>query len=238
MKVVEDRYDGITIDLATLPDTEEVFLEKITALIDRTNDKKLLWVKIPIEKSTFIPHLIGLGFVFHHCDEDMLMLVKKLIENSIIPTAKNYTVGVGAVIRDGNQLLVIKDRFSTGYKLPGGHIDNNESIKQALKREVHEETGVEIEFESIANIGHFTQSQFGNSNLYIVCTARAVSKEITIHDSSEIIEAKWMEMDTFLSLEDTNNYNRRIVQAVIENKDLKLLDQPIKLRLPNSEVFF
>ena len=68
------------------------------------------------------------------------MLVKKLIQETVIPTAKNYTVGVGAIVRDKEQLLVIKDRFSNGYKLPGGHIDNNESIKDALKREKYLKT--------------------------------------------------------------------------------------------------
>jgi 8-oxo-dGTP diphosphatase len=237
MKTIKNKYDGITVDYTTLPDTNEVFHKEIIQLIESFKDKRLLWIKIPIEKSDFIPILTNLDFEFHHCDEKNLMLVKSLIQSSVIPTANNYTVGVGAVVRDGNQLLVIKERFSNGYKLPGGHVDNNELIKDALKREVYEETGIKVEFESIVNLGHFTKGQFNESNLYVVCTAKALTKEITIHDSSEIVEAKWMAIDEFLNLKNTNNYNKNVVKATIENKDLKLTDQPLKLKV-TGEVFF
>lgn len=166
------------------------------------------------------------------------MLIKKMAHDSIVPTTKNYIVGVGAIVLDEGQLLVIKDRFSTGYKLPGGHIDKNESIKDAIKREVYEETGINIEFESIVNIGHFRNGQFGESNLYIVCTAKALSKNIAINDSSEIAEARWINPMEFLKSDDTNNYNKSVVAAAINNKDLKLTEQQIKLRVPDGEIFF
>lgn len=238
IKTIENRYAGITVEDSSLPNTKEQFYKEMIQLIESLKDKKLLWVKIPIEKSDFIPILTKLGFDFHHCNEKSLMLVKQLIESTIIPTAKNYTVGVGAIVRNGDQLLVVKDRFSKGYKLPGGHIENNETIKDALKREVFEETGIKVEFESIMNIGHFTKGQFEESNLYLVCTAKALTKEITIYDSLEIIEAKWIDVDVFLNSADTNNYNKNIVKASIKNKDKKLTERAIKLKVSGGEVFY
>ncbi len=238
MKLIEDRYQGITVDPSTLPESIEEFQKEISTLIQNLNGTKLLWVKIPIEKSDFIPVLTKLDFKFHHCYEDYVMMVKKLVENPIIPTAKNYTVGVGAVTRDKNKILVVKDKFNAGYKLPGGHVDNNEPLKEALKREVFEETGIHVEFESIVNLGHFTTGQFGESIIYIVCTAKALTKEISIYDASEIIEAKWINVDEFLNLEDTNNYNKNVVLAALNNKELKLTEQKIKLSVSGAEVFF
>ncbi len=238
MKLIEDRYQGITIDPDSLPESTNEFQKEISTLIHNLNGSKLLWVKIPIEKSDFIPVLTKLNFQFHHCKEDYLMLVKTLVENPIVPTAKNYTVGVGAIIRDENNLLVVKDKFNAGYKLPGGHVDNNEPLKEALKREVFEETGIHAEFESILNLGHFTKGQFGESIIYIVCTAKALTKEISIYDDSEIIEAKWIDVEEFLILDDTNAYNKNVVLASIKNKDLKLTEQPIKLTVSGAEVFY
>ena len=88
------------------------------------------------------------------------------------------------------------------------------------------------------NIGHFRNGQFGESNLYIVCTAKALSKNITINDSSEIAEAIWIDPEDFLKSDDANTYNKSVVEAAINNKELKLTEQQIKLRVPDGEVFF
>lgn len=166
------------------------------------------------------------------------MLVRKMAVDSVIPTTKNYIAGIGAIVIHKGQLLVVKDRFSEGYKLPGGHIDKHESIKNALQREVYEETGIHIEFESIVNLGHFINGQFGESNLYIVCTAKALSEKITIHDTHEITQARWMDPAAFLESTSVNNYNKCVVAAAINNHELKLTEQAISLRVPNGEVFF
>ena len=238
IEIVNNKYDGVIVDNTTLPDKKDIFQKEILRLIEQLNNKKLLWIKIPIEKSDFIPILANLDFEFHHCDEKNLLLVKKMTSDAIVPTTKNYIVGVGAIVFNEGQLLVIKDRLSTGYKLPGGHIDKNESIKNAVKREIYEETGINVEFESIANIGHFRNGQFGESNLYIVCTAKALSKVITINDSSEIAEARWISPVDFLNSDDVNAYNKSVVEAVLNNKELKLVEQKIKLKVPDGEVFY
>lgn len=238
IKTYNDRYGGVTIDSSALSDNIEDFKTEIEELILSAKNKNLLWIRIPIEKSDFIPILTKLGFDFHHCNTHDLMLIKKINPQSIVPTTKNFTVGVGAIIVRNKKLLVVKDRFSAGYKLPGGHIDINESIKDALKREVYEETGIDIEFESIVNLGHFMQGQFGESNLYIVCTAKALSESISINDSQEIIDAKWIDLCDFLEAESTNIYNKSVVEAFMKNTELKLTAQSIKLRVSGSEVFF
>jgi 8-oxo-dGTP diphosphatase len=238
IEISYDKYGGVVINSTTLPIRKDEVIREIGSLIESLKDKKLLWIRVPIGKSDLIPVLTNFGFEFHHCDEKNLMLIKKLAQDSYIPTTKNFIVGVGALVLNDGRLLVIKDRFSAGYKLPGGHIDKNESIKSALKREVYEETGIHVEFESIVNIGHFRNGQFGESNLYIVCTAKALSDNIFVNDLSEIAEAKWISPDDFLNLEDTNNYNKSVVRAVLNNKELKLTEQLVALRVPDGEVFF
>jgi 8-oxo-dGTP diphosphatase len=233
-----DKYGGVIIDSATLSLARDEFEKEIKSLVATLKDKKLVWVKIPIEKSDFIPTLTKLGFEFHHCDEKSLMLLKKMANDSYVPTTKNFIVGVGAIVLHQGQLLVIRDRFSPGYKLPGGHVDKNETIKSAVKREVYEETGVHVEFESIVNLGHFRNGQFGESNLYIVCTAKALSEKITVNDISEIAEARWISPDDFFYSGEVNNYNKSVVKAVLNNKELKLMDQAVELRVPGGEVFF
>lgn len=238
IKTLENQYNGIIIDSTSLPEDKNEFETGIIQLLTSLHDKNLLWIKIPIERAVFIPILTSLGFQFHHCDEHNLMLVRKIKQDALIPATKNYIVGVGAIVFHDSKLLVIKNRISNGFKLPGGHIEKNEAIKEALVREVFEETGVRVVFESIMNIGHFRNGQFGESNLYLVCTAQAISYEIEIHDDSEIMEATWIDPTVFFQSEEVNEYNKSVVKAAMNNKYLKLTEQQVKLRVTSGEVFF
>ncbi|NOZ27681.1 MAG: NUDIX domain-containing protein [Chloroflexi bacterium] len=62
----------------------------------------------------------------------------------------------GVVVHQGNVLLV-NTRHTGKYYLPGGGVDLGERIEDALKREVREETGIEVEVEEFA---HFREDFF------------------------------------------------------------------------------
>ena len=236
--LITDKYDGITIDNTTLPKNIQEFENELNTIIENVKDKKLLWIKVPIEKSELIPILTKYDFTFHHCNETDITLIKRLIPKPIIPTAKNHTLGVGAVVIEDGKLLVIKDRIWKKYKLPGGHIDDRENISQALIREVFEETGIKVEFESIVSLGHFSPSQFGESNLYVVCRAKALSKEINIIDSDEILEARWIDLDTYLSCDDVHIYNKTMVQSAMKKEGLLLSDTNFFPKPNSSSEYF
>ena len=54
------------------------------------------------------------------------------------------------LIQDGNIfLLKTHNDFGEEYTLIGGHVEPNESLKKALKREVKEEIGINIEEKSL-----------------------------------------------------------------------------------------
>ena len=201
----------------------------------------LIWIYIDIKKSDFISIATKKGFTFHSCAEEYVLLVKRLKENAIIPTASNHTLGVGAVvINDKNELLVIKERISTaGYKIPGGHIDDAEMITTALQREVLEETGIIVEFESIISLGHFYPHQFHKSNLYVICTANPKTFEINIQDIEEIIDAKWVDVNTYLSDEKVLDYSKAIIVAALENKGFERINQEVLAHIKKDfELFF
>lgn len=237
-----DPYNGITIDQSSLPDSKEEFEVNLDYLIENTKDKRnLIWIYIDINRSDFIPIATKKGFFFHSCDKKYVLLVRRLIENAIIPTAANHTLGVGAVvINDKNQLLVIKERISNlGFKLPGGHIDNGEMISNALVREVKEETGIDVVFDSIISLGHFYPHQFHKSNLYILCIADAKSFEINIEDTKEISEAKWMDINEYLEDENVLSYSKAVVIASMEHKGFKLSNHETLSHIKKDfELFF
>jgi len=55
------------------------------------------------------------------------------------------TVGALIVNKDGKILLAKSHKWFDKYTLPGGHIEIGETMEEALKREVKEEVGLDVE---------------------------------------------------------------------------------------------
>lgn len=51
---------------------------------------------------------------------------------------------VGAIIKKDEKYLFLDLTYLKGYCFPGGHVRAGENLSQTLRREVHEETGLEI----------------------------------------------------------------------------------------------
>lgn len=241
-EVVLDPYNGLTVKSESIPSNKEEFEENLQALIAQVTkeQRNLLWIYLDIEHSYLIPYLSMHGFTFHTCQTKRLLMVKKIAKNPIIPTACNHTLGVGVVvINDANEVLVIQERVSkTTYKLPGGHIDDKEMISTAVAREVLEETGVEVEFESIISLGHFYPHQFDKSNLYIICKAKPLSMDIHITDTAEVIDAKWIDVDEYLSDESVLEYNKELISLALHTDGLKSFDLESLKKIPKTYELF
>ncbi len=54
-------------------------------------------------------------------------------------------MGAGAVIRDADgNVLIVKPTYKSGWELPGGAVEDDESPADACSREIREELGVEL----------------------------------------------------------------------------------------------
>jgi 8-oxo-dGTP pyrophosphatase MutT (NUDIX family) len=56
-----------------------------------------------------------------------------------------YRVSIKVIIKDDHgRLLVVQDMTDGSWEVPGGGLDNGETIEQTAKREIQEELGVEL----------------------------------------------------------------------------------------------
>ena len=99
---------------------------------------------------------------------------------------KNHLVSVAAlVVNDEGRILLVKSPWR-GWEYPGGLIEAGETFHEALRREVREEAGVEIEITGFVGICKNIERDVVNIDF----VARYVSGELTTSDeSTEVIWA-------------------------------------------------
>lgn len=64
-------------------------------------------------------------------------------------------VGVGAVVFRGDEVLVVQrgsPPFEGAWSIPGGKIRHSETLRDAVRREVAEETGIEIDIIGLIDV--------------------------------------------------------------------------------------
>ena len=113
---------------------------------------------------------------------------------------ENYSVprvGVGVMIRKGNTVLIGRRKGSHGageYAWPGGHLEHMESIEECARREVKEETGLEIDnvqFLRLMNITKYAPRHF--VDIAMVADWKSGEAEVLEHDKIESWE--WRDIE-------------------------------------------
>lgn len=105
------------------------------------------------------------------------------------------TIGVKCLIQNqDNKYLLIKNTYSGDYwTIPGGGINKNESLENAVIREVKEEVGVDIT--GLKQLGsYFSEIEYKKDTIYLY-TAKTNQTDIT-KNQLEISEALWFDKDS------------------------------------------
>lgn len=107
---------------------------------------------------------------------------------------------VSAIIRDDdNNLLMVKniDGDSYFWGIPGGAVEEGETLEQAVVREVKEETGFDVVVTGFNSLREKFFTKRHHHVLFATFFARVVGGELGINDpDNDIAEVKWVDSPT------------------------------------------
>ncbi len=103
-------------------------------------------------------------------------------------------VTVATVVERDGSFLLVEERADEGIVLnqPAGHLDPGESLFDAARRETLEETGCEVELESILGIAQYTSPANGITYLRTTFSAALVREIENATLDREILRTLWL----------------------------------------------
>jgi ADP-ribose pyrophosphatase YjhB (NUDIX family) len=135
------------------------------------------------------------------------------------PKANSIVVAVTAAVRNDRGELLLIERTDNGlWALPGGAQDIGESVVQAARREVNEETGVDVEITGLSGIysdpQHVIAYDDGEVRQEFSLCFHAKPLGGELRSSSESKEACWVSPDSLQDLKIHPSMRLRINHAL------------------------
>lgn len=166
-------------------------------------------------------------------------LIHPEVSNLDNPRTYNRTAARAVVIREDEILLIYTKRYDD-YTLPGGGVDENEPIKEALIRELHEETGAQ-NVEIISELGIYEEYRPHHYEAYdqmhmishiFVCS---IHKELgeAKPESYEVINGS---RPVWVKLEDAIKHNEEIIQSSPKSMGLSVQRELELFKLIKNEL--
>jgi 8-oxo-dGTP diphosphatase len=109
------------------------------------------------------------------------------------------TVDVVVASRDEIPRVLLIQRkgepFAGKWAIPGGFVEMEESLEAAARRELREETGIEVnDLEQLQTFGDPSRDPRGRT-ISVVYLARVDADQVTPHAADDAVEAAWYQFD-------------------------------------------
>jgi len=149
--------------------------------------------------------------------------------------AKHF-IGVGGILIHNEKVLLVKLNYGMAQKywlIPGGFIDQGETLEEAVIRELFEETGMRVESQGILGVRTMVRKKDNITDLYCVLKCKLLSNpEPVIPQVSEIAQASWLPIEECLSNPEVLDYTKLIIKKALQKRPMEL-DRPLNTERKN-----
>ncbi len=122
-----------------------------------------------------------------------------------------HIVSAAVIVMNEKQEILLLRGPKRGWEMPGGQVEEGESLKAAAIRETMEETGIEVEILSFCGIFQNVQRSICNT-LFL---AKPVGGKLTT--SSESLEVGFFPLEEGLEMVEWGNFRQRIEYCLDES---------------------
>ncbi len=139
---------------------------------------------------------------------------------------KHWDVGVtGAVVHDGRVLYVQRNYEPNKgtWTLPGGYAEHGETLDEAVRREVREETALEVAVRDVIGV-RTRHDQFGA--VLVIFRAALVSGTLRA-DGHEIADARFLTAEEIVALEPVFALSRELGLRALRDDARGLIESDI-----------
>ncbi|WP_152446632.1 NUDIX domain-containing protein [Bacillus sp. THAF10] len=102
----------------------------------------------------------------------------------------------GIVVTDDGRWLVVKKKYGGlkgKWSFPAGFVEENETVDEAVRREILEETGITVKVEGLVGVrSGVIQERISDNMLLFLCTPLHAN---VVYQKSELIDAAFKTMD-------------------------------------------
>jgi len=146
-------------------------------------------------------------------------------------------VRAGAVIVEDDAILLVEFHDETGlhYNLPGGGVESNESILEAVKREAKEEASIDVEVGPLAfvyeYVPHFNDNKYGETrslSLFFECNKKAGSipsfPELPDPNQTGV---KWVKLSELHNIVLLPNMKNHIINYIREKRNIDMIEEQL-----------
>lgn len=133
---------------------------------------------------------------------------------------------VGGVVEKGGKYLLVQEaqeKCRGKWNIPAGHLDPNETIFDAAKREVKEECGFDVELTGVCQIG--TIKREDDAWVSVIFSTRVLNGDIKF-DPNEILDAKWFTYEEIVNMKDQLRMESFVLGAInnVRNTQIASMD--------------
>ncbi len=110
---------------------------------------------------------------------------------------ENHQIRVTGVLCENNRLLLVQQKVDTnrGWSLPGGRLEQGETLQEALVRELLEETGLQVSVKRLLYVADIPNNNVVHITFEIQRNGGEIRLPTNEFDSNPISDVRFVELD-------------------------------------------